>query len=277
MRIDAETVLCATIARPNRAARSPVMHNAGFEALGLNFVYMAFEPEEAMLAKAVDGLRALGARGFSVSQPYKRAVVPLLDELEATAAEIGAVNTVLNRDGRLIGYNSDWIGAVQAVEERIDPAGRRVCLIGSGGAARAIAFGFRKRGSRVSLWARDPEKGSALAAEAGIEYGGNLADLGREAEDYDIVVNATPAGMGAQIDTTPLSPASLKPGTVVLDAVFVPRRTRLLREAAEAGCVCVDGAAMLLYQGLFQFELFTGEKPPVEAMRAALYASLDNA
>ncbi|MFA6506804.1 MAG: shikimate dehydrogenase [Treponemataceae bacterium] len=275
MRIDAQTIMCATIARPNRAARSPVMHNAGFEALGLKYVYLAFEPEAHMLAKAVDGLRALGARGFSVSQPYKQAVVPLLDELDETAAEIGAVNTVYNDNGRLKGYNTDWIGALRAVEEKTDPAGRRVCLIGAGGAARAIAFGFRKRGALVAVWSRDKAKGSALARDAAVDFGGVLTDLPRAVNEYDIVINATPAGMGAQIDVAPVPGSALKPGTIVLDAVFVPCSTRLLREAAAAGCVCVDGATMLLYQGLFQFELFTGKKPPVEAMRAALYASLD--
>lgn len=275
MPIDAKTILCATIARPNRSARSPIMHNAGFRALGLNYVYLAFEPEAPQLAAAVAGLRALGARGFSVSQPYKEAVVPLLDQLDPTAAAIGAVNTVLNDGGVLRGYNSDWIGAVGAVEERIDPAGRAVCVMGSGGAARAVAFGFKERGARVDLWARNASAGAALAAAAGVGFGGALGDFPAAASRYPIVVNATPVGMGALADATPVPGGALEPGTVVLDAVFVPRRTRLLREAAAAGCVCVDGAEMLLRQGIFQFELFTGSAAPVEAMRTALYASLD--
>ena len=275
MRIDAETILCATIARPNRSARSPVMHNAGFEALGLNYVYLAFEPEADLLAKALDGLRALGARGFSVSKPYKESVIPLLDEVDQTAAEIGAVNTVLVRDGRLIGYNSDWIGALRAVEEKIDPAGRTVFLAGAGGAARAVAFGFKKRGARVVVWNRGADRGLTLARAAGAEYGGSLEELAGSSKDYDILINTTSLGMGAQSGLSPVPASALKPGAAVLDAVFAPRRTRLLSEAAAAGCVCVEGAAMLLYQGLFQFELFTGRAAPVEAMRSALYASLD--
>ncbi len=278
MKIDSSTILCATIAIPNRASRAPLMHNTGFEKLGIPYVYLAFEPSREGLPDAVAGVRGLGIRGFSVSKPFKQDIIPLLDELDPIARGIGAVNTVLNEDGKLIGYNSDWIGAADGIAETMPVAGKRVLLVGAGGAARAIAYGLREKGAAVTVYNRTPDRARELAESIGVEFGGDLAALraayGTSGADYDVLVNATSVGMHPGPDESPVPKEVLRPGKVVLDAVIFPMETRLVRDARAADCTVVPGARMLLLQGAFQFRLFTGHEPPLEAMYEAVVASL---
>jgi shikimate dehydrogenase len=265
------------------------MHNAGYQALALDFLFLALEVEPALLGQAVAGARALGFRGCSVTKPFKEAVIPLLDHLDGTAAAIGAVNTVLNENGVLSGFNSDWIGAVRAIEEAagVGDAGRnsgeapapgslsglRVCIAGAGGAGKAIAWGLKRAGCTVVLFNRDTRKGKDAADLFGVEFGGASAEI-PAAGPFDAFVNATSVGMGDAGAPSPIPPSALRAGNVVLDAVIRPRNTALLRAARAARCRAVPGARMLLYQGLFQFRLFTGVEPPAAAMSRALDRAL---
>jgi shikimate dehydrogenase len=273
MKVDAETILCATIAYPNRTAKSPIMHNAGFEALGINYVYMAFEPKASALAGAFAGMRALEIRGFSVSKPYKETVIQYLDEVDDIARKIGAVNTILNDNGKLIGYNSDWIGAANGIEEVTPIQGKRVVIVGAGGAGRAIAYGLKEKGGNVVIYNRSKERAQQLSSELGIEFGGGLDEF-QQLTDYDILINATSVGSVLDVENMVIPRHLLQKGKVVLDAVFSPTITRLVKEACEAGCHVVLGIRMLVLQGAFQFKLFTGYDPPLDVMQKVLEKSL---
>jgi shikimate dehydrogenase len=240
------------------------MHEAGYRALGLAFTYVPFEVAD--LPGAITGMRALGIRGFGVSQPYKQAVMPLLDELEPVAARIGAVNTIVNTAGRLVGHNTDWVGAVRALEEARPLAGVRTLLVGAGGAARAIAFGLRERGAQVTIANRDAAKAAALAADTGSRAA--ALDEAARAGAYDVVVHATVLG---QADISPESPVpedALRPGQIVMDIVYKPVRTRLFEAARRRGAIAIHGGRMLLHQAAAQFELYTGHPAPLDAMDA---------
>ncbi len=242
------------------------MHEAGYRALGLAFTYVPFEVAD--LAGAVTGMRALGIRGFGISQPYKQAVMPLLDELEAVAGRIGAVNTIVNSAGRLVGHNTDWIGAVRALEEARPLRDARTLLVGAGGAARAIAFGLRQRGAQLTIANRDAAKAAALAAETGGR--GAALDEATRAGDYDVVVHATVLGQADASPQGPIPEEALRPGQVVMDIVYKPVRTRLFEAARRRGAIAIHGGRMLLHQAAAQFELYTGHGAPLEAMEAEL-------
>jgi shikimate dehydrogenase len=240
------------------------MHEAGYRALGLAFTYVPFEVDD--LTGAIAGMRALGIRGFGVSQPYKQAVMPLLDELEALAARIGAVNTIVNTKGRLVGHNTDWIGAVRALEEARSLRDARTLLVGAGGAARAIAFGLHERGARVTIANRDAARAAALAAETGAL--GAAIDEAARAGDYDVVVHATVLGQADAPAESPIPEDALRPGQLVMDIVYKPVRTRLVEAARRRGAIAIHGGRMLLHQAAAQFELYTGHPAPLAAMDA---------
>lgn len=246
------------------------MHLAGYRALGLAFTYVPFAVRD--LAGAVAGMRALGIRGCGVSMPYKLEVMPLLDAIDDVAAKIGAVNTIVNDDGRLTGHNSDWIGAVRALEEARPLAGARALLLGAGGAARAVAFGLAERGARTTIANRDVAKAEALARETGATAA-SLDEVAR-AGDYDVVVNATSVGM-AEIDPrSPVPEEALAAGQVVMDIVYKPIETALVAAARRRGAHAIHGGRMLLYQAARQFELYTGREAPLAAMDEALRAQI---
>ncbi len=249
---------------------SPAMHNAAFRHLGINAVYVAFPVTD--LAQAVAGLRGLGIGGVSVTIPFKEEIIPLIDELDPQAAKIGAVNTVVNRNGRLTGYNTDWLGAVAALTAKISLTGRHVLILGAGGASRAVAFGIMQAGGRVSLTDVDQVRAAAL-----------VKDLGGEAIPLDavgecpasILVNATPVGMAPDLDGIPMDPDRLGRFEAVMDIVYQPLQTRLLREAEAHGCATIDGLQMLIHQGAAQFKLWIGQEAPMEIMAQAAYEALD--
>ncbi len=272
MRADAKTQLCGIIGNPVEHSLSPAMHNAAFERLGLNYAYLAFRVED--VEGAIRAVRALGIRGLSVTVPHKVSVIPHLDEIDPVARSIGAVNTVVNDAGRLKGLNTDWTGFVRSLEAHVPAAGRRVALLGAGGAARAIAFGLKAKGASLTILnrAEEIEMARSLAAEIGCPHG----DLGRlDAVDAaDIVVNATSVGMAPLEDRTVVDPARLRPEQVVIDIVYNPMETRFLREAKARGCRTVPGCEMLLLQGVTQFELWTGKPAPVDLMRSILLERL---
>jgi shikimate dehydrogenase len=269
MAIDGNTRLFGLLGRPVSYSLSPAMHNAAFRELSLNAVYVAFPVTD--LIQAVEGLRGLDIGGVSVTIPFKEEIIPLLDELDEKASRIGAVNTVVNRDGRLMGYNTDWQGALAALMEKTEIAGKRFLILGAGGAARAIAFGIQEKGGKVAVTDLDTAKALALSRKLWVEV---VAPDYLEQYAAAILINATPVGMEPQSGKIPIDPELLSRYQVVMDIVYRPLETRLLREARSAGCQVIDGLQMLIHQGAAQFELWTGRSAPVEVMARAAYDSL---
>lgn len=267
---DARLTLCGSLSL-HAVSLGAAMHLAGYRALGLPFTYVPFRVTE--LAGAITGMRALGIRGFGISMPYKQTVMPLLDEIDPVAAAIGAVNTVVNEGDRLTGYNTDAPGAVRAFEEIRPLKEARVLLLGAGGAARAIAHGFSERGARVTIANRDRAKATALAASAGARAAAGLDEANRAAS-YDAVVNATSLGMGDVDAASPVPEAALGPDLLVMDIVYKPIETELLRAAQRRGAQIIHGGRMLLHQAARQFELYTGHPAPLKAMESALLAQI---
>lgn len=250
------------------------MHGAGYRALGLPFVYVPFALVEDDLPAALAGMRALGIRGFGVSMPFKLSVIPLLDRLDPLAERIGAVNTIVNDDGVLVGYNTDAWGARQALGEALPLCGKRVVVIGAGGAARAAAFAFHEAGMRVHIVNRTPEKAVALARALSGDVGAGGLDQLEALDGVDALVNCSSATMEGYAEDDVVPRSLLRPGLVVMDIVYKPIRTRLVVAAEQAGARAVHGGRMLLHQACRQFELYTGQPAPLEAMNAALEAGI---
>jgi len=269
VRINQHTQLYGVIGSPVGHSLSPSMHNAAFSALQLNAVYLAFEVAD--LQGCLAGVRALGIRGLSVTIPHKEAVMPLLDSLDHRAACIGAVNTIVNRDGKLVGYNTDGSGALRALEDRISVAGRTCLLVGAGGAARAIGFVLKEGGASITVANRSAERGQALARFLGCSFV-PLAQLPKIAAD--LLVQTTPVGMAPQADQCPVPEDVLRTGMTVMDIIYNPLETRLLQIARSRGCRTINGLAMFVYQGAEQFRLWTGLQPPIEEMQQAVRQAL---
>ena len=267
--INGTTKLYGIIGNPVGHSLSPAMHNAAFAALGENRVYLPFPVQDIQAALA--GLKALGIQGASVTIPHKETVIPCLDRIDPVALSIGAVNTIdVRREGEetvLCGSNTDWLGANRALAGKMELPGALVILLGAGGSARAIGFGLKEAGADVILCSRTESKGRALASELACPWF-PLAEIAKL--QGDAIVNATSVGMSPRQDASPVPFEILKSFSVVMDIVYAPLRTRLLHEAEQAGCKTVSGLEMLLYQGVAQFELWTGLSAPVEVMRAAL-------
>lgn len=273
MTIDGHTRLFGIIGDPVEHSLSPAMHNAAFAHLGVNGVYVPMRPAD--LADGYRGLRSLGFVGVSVTVPFKVAIMDHLDAVDPVARKIGAVNTLLfERSGtavRCTGSNTDWLGANRALAEVLDPAGRTVLVIGAGGAARAVGFGLVEAGARVLVTNRTEAKGRALAAQLDCPFipAAELAQV-----RADALINTTSVGMAPRTDNLPIDPNLLTHFSVVMDIVYAPLETRLLREAAARGCRTVDGLKMLQYQGAAQFSLWTGREAPDAVMRQALLTAL---
>ncbi|MBI4187019.1 MAG: shikimate dehydrogenase [Chloroflexi bacterium] len=275
--ITGKTKLCGLIGDPVEHTMSPVMHNAAFRERGLDYIYVPFRVRGEALDKAIDGMRALNIRGLNVTIPHKVAVIRFLDRLDRLAEMIGAVNTIVNDDGALTGYNTDAAGFLQVLLDRsIEPEGKSVVVLGAGGAARAICFALADKGSSLAIlnrrlefeWARELagnlSRTFATEVEA-LEL--NEENLAGTLAGADILVNATSVGMTPGINETPVSGKLLRPGLVVFDIVYNPIRTRLLREGEMAGAQTVGGLDMLVWQGALAFEKWTGVKAPVDLMR----------
>ena len=250
---------------------SPVMHNSALAQTGFEGNYIAFRVKDADIAAAVDGIRGLGIRGVSIAIPHKVRVMKYLDEVDTSAAKIGAVNTIVNRGGVLHGYNTDWAGAVTALLEKTIIKDKQVAIVGAGGGARAIGFGIKREGGRLTVINRSGQRGEKLAEDLGCDFK-LLIDVKRLC--YDVVINATPVGMTPHDNQAPVKPGLLAAGTVVMDTVYNPLQTRFLRDAEKAGCPTIDGVSMFVHQGAVQFELWTGERAPVDVMRRAVLDEL---
>lgn len=250
---------------------SPAMHEAAYEALDLDARYVTFEPEPPDLGTAIEGAEALGIEGLNVTIPFKQAVREFV-EPDDLAARIGAVNTIDFSGGRPRGFNTDAEGARRALARHdVSLAGRTVVVVGAGGAGRAIAFMAADEGASVHVANRTAETAVELADAVG-GSGHGLDALPSIVPEADVLVNATSVGMDE--DASPVPASTLHPELTVMDAVYSPLETRLLRDAASAGAVTVDGAWMLLYQGVAAFERWTDRSAPVDAMNRAVRAAL---
>lgn len=269
-RINGHTQLCVIIGDPVAHSLSPAMHNAAYRALGIDedFVYVAAHVAPQDLPAAVAGFRAMGLRGLTCTIPHKQTILPLLDEIDPIAAKIGAVNTVVHEEGKLIGYNTDWQGIVLPLQARIDLTDKSVLLLGAGGTARSAGFGLQQAGAQVTICNRHLGRGQALAQVLEAKA---LPWQERETalHHFDIIINTTSVGM-AQPEQSPLPGHALQSSHLVFDAIYTPFETRLLRDAKARGAQIVRGAQMFLAQGLAQFEHYTDHRAPTEVMEAVI-------
>jgi len=265
--ISGSTRLAAVIGSPVRHSLSPALHNAGFAATGVDWVYAAFEVEPGNAGAALDAMRILGLGGLSVTMPHKEDVARLVDELDPSAAALSSVNTVVPMgDGRLRGYSTDGAGFVASLlANDVDVTHRSVCVLGAGGAARAIVDAVARAGARsITIVNR-----SAHRAETAASLAGGIGAVGRpeDVADCDIVVNATSIGMGS--NEMPCDAALLRGDQVVADIVYHPRATALPRAAQSIGAKTVEGLGMLVHQALLQQQLWTGVSPDAAVLWAA--------
>ena len=269
MILDAHTDLYGVVGFPLGHTLSPIMHNTAFEVTGVNAIYLAFETKDA--GGFVKGMRALGIKGMSVALPFKSEVLPYLDDVDGMAEKIGAVNTIVNNNGRLIGYNTDALGALKALQDVVDPSGMSCLLVGAGGAARAIGFVLREEGVRLTVANRSPERGMELAKSLQSPFV-PLGDLRRI--DADILIQTTSVGMYPHTDQCPIPEDLLKGDVVAMDIIYNPIETRMLKVARAHGSKTIKGLSMFINQGAEQFRLWTGLEPPLREMTKVVKEAL---
>ena len=284
--VDGKTKILGVIGDPIEHTFSPAMHNAGLNALNLNYIYLPFHVKAQRLSAAIEGAKALGIQGLNVTIPHKQDIIDSLDEIDAVAEMIGAVNTVqFNCNGDEIltkGFNTDGYGCVRAIEEKASVKDKKVTITGAGGASRAVAFQIANSGiSELSLLNRNVNKAKSLANDLkanlkaiGIDININaydLDDLKRELDSSDIFIDTTPIGMYPNVDDKSIAGADmLHEDLVVNDIVYTPMETSLIKEAKKANAEVVYGYKMLLYQGIRSFEIWLGQEAPVDVMEKAL-------
>jgi len=277
LNITGKTRVCGVIGEPIEHTLSPLMHNAAFEALKLDYVFLAFRVKPAEVESAVNGMRALNIRGLNVTMPHKSTVIKHLDRVDLSAQIVNSVNTVLNKENLLFGFNTDGIGAFKALKENgVEPKGRKVLLLGAGGAARAIAYTMANKADELAVLNRTVKQAQALAKLLEKSFNkkistGSLSpsDIQSNIQDSDILINATSVGMKPKAEESPIPPKLLRSNLAVMDIVYNPLETKLEKEAKAAGAKVVSGVEMLIYQGAASFELWTGKSAPVEVMRQA--------
>ena len=275
--VSGKTKIYGVIGDPIEHTMSPLMHNAAFAKMGVDYWYIPFRVSKENLGKAIESIKALNIRGLNVTIPHKVAVIPFLDKLDPLAEKIGAVNTIVNENGILTGYNTDATGFLEALRERGNkPRRKNIVILGAGGAARAIAFVLAERDAHLVIlnrqleidWAEELSHCISLTFKKDVKAleldEKNLATV---LDQADIIVNTTSVGMIPDIDKTPVPAKLLRPGLVVFDIVYNPIRTRLLREAEAAGAKTISGIDMLVWQGALAVEKWTGLKEPRGLMR----------
>ena len=278
MDISGKTRVCGVIGDPIEHTLSPIMHNAAFEALKLDYVFLAFKVKPAEVGNAISGMRALTIHGLNVTMPHKNAVVKYLDYVDPAGKAIASANTILNKDGRLLGFNTDGVGALNALEQNgVEPRGKKVLLLGAGGAAKAIAYTLSQEADELVILNRTPKPAIELAnlLKQKFKKKINAGELSPTAvkdnlADANVLINATSVGMKPNANHTPVAPEWLKPDLVVMDIIYNPLETKLAKDAKAVGAKVVSGVEMLIYQGAASFEIWTACKAPVEVMRQAV-------
>jgi len=274
MKVTGRTKIIGIFGYPVEHTLSPAMHNAAFEHLGLDYCYLPFLVRPDALQQAVEALRALSLVGVNITVPHKEAVLPFLDEVDSEAAFIGAVNTLVNKDGRLTGYNTDGRGFMLSLASRgIEVSGRKILLVGAGGAARAVSYYLSAKAEKLVIYNRGREKLRRLVDDLSkVRENVSATEELCGIEQFDIIVNATSLGLKPD-DPLPFDPKPLTGSHVVCDLIY--RDTPLLVTADRQGCVAVNGLGMLLYQGVLAFELWTSLAAPVEVMKKALLSGMN--
>ena len=256
---------------PVEHSRSPAMHNAAFEALGLDWRYILLPTPLDQLDAVVGRIRSGELSGTNVTIPHKQAVMPLLDEIDPAAQAVGAVNTIVRRAGRLIGFNTDTLGFKRSLLETGCVIADQACaVLGAGGSARAVVYVLRELGARITIYARDVAKASVLSSDAR-----PLSDVAHIDPATCLIVNTTPVGLSPHAEASPWPiDVPLPANALVFDLLNNPARTRLMQQAEKQGLPAVNGWGMLVYQGAAAFKLWTGVEPPVEVMLTALCESM---
>ncbi len=275
--LSSATKIYLLIGDPAEQSLSPAMHNAAFKALGLNSIYIALRVPKPMLAHVLAGVRAMSIAGLNVTTPHKITVADMLDKLDESAKLVGAVNTIKNLKGKLIGFNTDGEGALRALEQKAGSlSGKKVVLMGAGGAARAIAFSIAKAGAKISIANRTISRARVLASAIEKKFRADVkslelkrSKLAKVVKQADVLINATTVGTYPNVGRTLVTANMMHRGLVVNDIVYNPLETRMLREAKRAGAKTVDGLGMLVHQGALAFEIWTRRRAPIKVMEAA--------
>jgi 3-dehydroquinate dehydratase/shikimate dehydrogenase len=267
--LSSDVLMFGIFGNPVRQSLSPLMHEAALARMKINGRYLPFCIHD--LASAVNGIRGMGIRGVSVTIPFKVTTMAHLDEVDADAKEIGAVNTIVNHHGTLKGFNTDWIGLVQSLKDVLDIKGKVFAIVGAGGAARAAAFGIRKEGGTPVVVNRNVERGRYLARELGCSFYPLKEIIHVRA---DCLINTTPVGMMPNVDETPVESAVLANYRWVMDLIYNPFKTKLLKDAENAGCSTIPGLGMFVHQGAEQIKLWTGMEPPRKYMEQVVMERL---
>lgn len=275
--ITGTTRLVGLVGYPVEHSFSPVMHNAAFRSLNMNYVYLPFPVARGHLQSAVRGLFCAGVSGLNVTVPYKEQVIEYLDEVDDYARAVGAVNTIVSKEGKLVGYNTDGPGFISSLTgQGFDVRGRKFVLLGAGGSARAVAFALAKAGAGgICIVNRTVARAEQLVKEIGVwvdaqAMGLDHGALGREIENSHWLINTTSVGMFPNTHQLPLDAQLVRPGIGVVDLIYNPLRTKLLIEAQRQGLAALNGMEMLVYQGAASFSLWTGVEGPVDVMKQAI-------
>lgn len=282
MSISGKTQLIILIGNPVEHSMSPKMHNAAFQKLGLDYVYVALRVDNDKVREAIQGIRAFNMKGANVTVPHKIMAMQYLDEIDPTAEKIGAINTILNKEGSLYGTNTDGIGAVRSLkEEGINLKHKKIVMIGAGGVARPISYYLAPEASEFVLFDLVEKSVMELTQELNDIIGGTIRGyksdeklISKEVQDADIFINATPIGMSPKINTSIIPSSLLRKDLAVFDVVYNPLETKLLKDAKKIGAKAVSGVMMLVYQGVAAFELWTGKKAPVSLMKQMVLEGL---
>ena len=264
MNLQNNPTLCISVAeKPGKFGIT--VHNAGYKALGLNFMYKTFAVDD--IKGVIVGIRSLGIRGCGVSMPFKEKVIPFLDRLDPLAKKIGAVNTVVNDNGYLIGYNTDVIAAEKSLKLLQIKKDKDIIIFGAGGVSRAILVALKNlKLKNVTLTNRTTHKGEKLAKEFNTRF---IQWAKRESIKADIIINATSIGMTPNIHSSPISNMMIKNSQIIMDVVVAPPQTKLIKIANQQGKITIDGLKLSLHQAFAQFKLYTGRNPPIQAMQKA--------
>ncbi|MCL1965696.1 MAG: shikimate dehydrogenase [Candidatus Bathyarchaeota archaeon] len=278
MTISGRTGIYAVIGDPIEHSLSPIMQNAAFNALNMKCIYTAFRVKSSDVTNALAGMRALGVLGLNVTMPHKEAVIAHLDWIEETAKFLNSVNTIQLKDEKLLGYSTDGIGALMALREnRADPQGKRVLILGAGGAARAMAYALIKEADEIAILNRTVLEAEKLSETLKSKFNkkiitGSLSpeSIREKIKDTDILLNATSVGMKPNINQSLITPDNLKADLTVMDLIYNPLETQLVKYSKAAGARVISGIEMLIYQGAAAFEIWTGQQAPVQVMRKAI-------
>ncbi len=262
--IDSSTQLYAVLGNPIKHSKSPVIHNALFQAHNINAAYLAFEVDD--ISKVVSAIKTLNIQGVSVTIPFKEKIMPYLDWIDDDSIAIGAVNTIVTKNGELHGYNTDYKAAISPLKS-YGIKGKNICIIGAGGAAQAVAYGVHKEHGNMLIINRNQMRGEKLAAKFGSTFLplNNVDQI--NTHDIDILINTTSIGMHPNGDQSPFSIQKLEAHMIVMDIVYNPLETRLLSDAKKMECTIIDGLSMFISQGAAQFELWTSIYPDTQLMR----------